>query len=72
MFCSFYHFYLQESDGEKSDQDLVVDVANEMVSFISKNLHTQKKKSIKKICQTKMKQKRNNKHVKLSVFIIIL
>lgn len=24
---------LQDSDGEKSDQDLVVDIANEVVSF---------------------------------------
>lgn len=36
MLCSFIAFYSQESDGEKSDQDLVVDVANEMVSFVTK------------------------------------
>lgn len=31
---SFFLSFLQESDGEKSDQDLVVDVANEMVSCV--------------------------------------
>lgn len=30
----FFNILLQESDGEKSDQDLVVDVANEMVSWV--------------------------------------
>lgn len=33
---------IQESDGEKSDQDLVVDVANEMVSIISLTRNTKK------------------------------
>lgn len=46
FFCSIVSFlfsfdlwdigkFIQESDGEKSDQDLVVDVANEMVSIVS-------------------------------------
>lgn len=33
---------IQESDGEKSDQDLVVDVANEMVSIVSLTRNTKK------------------------------
>lgn len=33
---------IQESDGEKSDQDLVVDVANEMVSIVSLTRNTTK------------------------------
>lgn len=34
---------IQESDGEKSDQDLVVDVANEMVSIVSLKKNQKKK-----------------------------
>lgn len=33
--CLFFQNYLQDDEGEKSDQDLVVDVANEMVSWVS-------------------------------------
>lgn len=32
VFVCFFQNYLQDDEGEKSDQDLVVDVANEMVS----------------------------------------
>lgn len=38
--------FFQDSDGEKSDQDLVVDIANETVSFKHKNTraHTERSK----------------------------
>lgn len=32
LFLYFFQNYFQDDEGEKSDQDLVVDVANEMVS----------------------------------------
>lgn len=41
FFLSSVRIHLQESDGEKSDQDLVVDIANETVSFVKKIEQTQ-------------------------------
>jgi hypothetical protein len=41
---------LQDSDGEKSDQELVVDIANETVSF-EKSRHEFCEKQNKKISQ---------------------
>lgn len=38
FFLSSVRIHLQESDGEKSDQDLVVDIANETVSFVEKKI----------------------------------
>lgn len=43
LFFSSVQIHLQESDGEKSDQDLVVDIANETVSFEPKTSSKNKK-----------------------------
>jgi len=63
LFLCFFQNYFQEDEGEKSDQDLVVDVANEMVSWVSAQIQCNHS-------QISQKKKKKQNHTFAITFII--